>query len=119
MGKTFKMSFKEKVLRKWTVGLNINDSEKNWTPGAHLPQPWGIIHVYYHNIQTSSPLNAWPIKAKFHVKHLLNGGINVYINNQGHMTKMAAMPIYGINPSKIFFSGTGGPISKKLGMKYR
>ena len=39
----------------------------------------------------------------------------MYINNQGHMTKMAAMPIYGINPSKIFFSGTGGPISKKLG----
>ena len=22
----------------------------------------------------------------------------MYINNQGHMTKMAAMPIYGINP---------------------
>ena len=38
----------------------------------------------------------------------------MYINNQGHMAKMAAMPIYGINPSKIFFSGTGGPISKKL-----
>ena len=31
----------------------------------------------------------------------------------GHMTKMAAMPIYGINLSKIFFSGTGGPISTK------
>ena len=34
------------------------------------------------------------------------------------MTKMAAMPIYGKNPSKIF-SGTGGQISKKLGMKHR
>ena len=33
------------------------------------------------------------------------------------MTKMAAMPIYGINPSKIF-SGNGGPISKKLGVKH-
>ena len=43
----------------------------------------------------------------------------MYINNPGHMTKMAAMPIYGKNPSKIFFSGTGGPISKKLGMKHR
>ena len=41
----------------------------------------------------------------------------MYINNQGHMTKMAAMPIYGKNPSKIF-SGTGGPISKKLGVKH-
>ena len=32
----------------------------------------------------------------------------MYINDPGHMTKMAAMPIYGKNPSKIFFSGTGG-----------
>ena len=41
------------------------------------------------------------------------------INNPGHMTKMAAMPIYGKNPSKFFFSGTTGPISTKLGMKHR
>ena len=34
------------------------------------------------------------------------------------MTKMAAMPIYGKNPSKIFFSGTRRPISKKLGVKH-
>ena len=41
----------------------------------------------------------------------------MYINNSGHMTKMAAMPIYGKNTSKI--SGTGGPISKKVGLKHR
>ena len=35
------------------------------------------------------------------------------------MTKMAVMPIYGKNPLEIFFSGTGGPISKKLGMEHR
>ena len=35
------------------------------------------------------------------------------------MTKMAAMPIYGKNPLKIFFSRTNGPISSKLGMKHR
>ena len=34
----------------------------------------------------------------------------------GHMTKMAAMPIYGKHPSKIFFTGTGRSISTKLGM---
>ena len=28
-------------------------------------------------------------------------GINVFINNPGHMTKVAAMPIYGKNPFKI------------------
>ena len=43
----------------------------------------------------------------------------MFINNPGHMTKMAAMPIYGKYPSKFFFSGTGGPISTKLGMKHR
>ena len=43
----------------------------------------------------------------------------MYINDPGHMTKMAAMPIYGKNPSKIFFSGTGGPISTKLGQKHQ
>ena len=43
----------------------------------------------------------------------------MYIRNPGHMTKMAAMPIYGKNPSKIFFSRTGGLISTKLGMKHR
>ena len=34
----------------------------------------------------------------------------------GHMTKMDAMPIYGENPSKIFFTRTGMPISTKLDM---
>ena len=35
----------------------------------------------------------------------------------GHMTKMAAMPIYGKNLSRIFFTVTCGPISTKLGMQ--
>ena len=60
----------------------------------------------------------WPIKAKFYMKHLLEGGSNVFINNPGHMTKMAAMPIYGKNPSKFFFSGTTG-LSKKLDMMHQ
>ena len=41
------------------------------------------------------------------------------INDPGHMTKMAAMPIYGKNLSKIFFSGSGGPISTRHGMKHQ
>ena len=43
----------------------------------------------------------------------------MYINNLGHMTKMAAMPIYGKNPSKIFYSETYRLISRKLGVKHR
>ena len=39
----------------------------------------------------------WPIKAKFYVEPRWEGGLKVYINGPGHMTKMAAMPIYGKN----------------------
>ena len=42
--------------------------------------------------------------------------MKIWWNDAGHMTKMAAMPIYGKNPSKIFFPGTGRPISMKLGV---
>ena len=42
--------------------------------------------------------------------------MKIYQHDAGHMTKMAATPIYGKNPSKICFSGNGGPISTKLGM---
>ena len=41
--------------------------------------------------------------------------MKLYLQDAGHMTKIAAEPIYGKNPSKIFFSGTGGPISTKVG----
>ena len=59
---------------------------------------------------------AWPIKAKFDVEPPWVGGTKVCSRQLGHMTKMAAMPIYGKNPIKIFFSRTGWPIFTKLGM---
>ena len=37
---------------------------------------------------------AWQIKANFHVEPPWEGGNKVYMNDLGHMTKMAAMPIY-------------------------
>ena len=42
----------------------------------------------------------------------------MYINNLGHMTKMATMPIYDKNPSNIFFSETNRLISMKLDVKH-
>ena len=59
---------------------------------------------------------AWPIKAKFYVEPPWVGGTKVCSRHLSHMTKMAATPIYGKNPSKIFFSRTGRPIFTKLGM---
>ena len=59
---------------------------------------------------------AWQIKAKFYVEPPWVGGTKFCSRHLGHMTKMAAMPIYGENPSKIFFSRTGRLIFTKLGM---
>ena len=67
------------------------------------------VHIFKH-------LLLWNRLAKFYVEPPWEGGTKVYINGPGHMTKMAAMPIYGKNPSKIFFFRTSGPIFTKLGM---
>ena len=42
--------------------------------------------------------------------------MKIYERDAGHMTKMAATPIYGKNSLKIFFSWTGRPIFTKLGI---
>ena len=41
-----------------------------------------------------------PIKTKFHVESPWDRGTKVRLNGPGHMTKMAAMPIYGKNLEK-------------------
>ena len=38
-----------------------------------------------------------PLEAKFHMESPCNGRMKVCSNGPGHMTKMAAMPIYGKN----------------------
>ena len=40
------------------------------------------------------------IEAKFHVEPLWDRGTKVCSNGPGHMTTMAAMPIYGKNMAK-------------------
>ena len=53
-----------------------------------------------------------PIKAKFYVEPPWEGGKKVYINGQGHMTKMTAMPIYGKSYR------TNSPLILKPGMEH-
>ena len=55
-------------------------------------------------------------ETKFHMKAHGRKEIKIYSNKFGHMTKMAAITIYGKNPSKILFSGTNRLIAMKLGM---
>ena len=78
--------------------------------------PASVRPFTFSNISSET---AWPIKAKFYVEPPWERGTKVYINGPGHMTKMAPTLIYGKNPSKIFFSKTGGPIFTKLGMYNR
>ena len=59
---------------------------------------------------------AGPIKAKFHMEPRWDGETKVCSRGLGRMTKMAATPIYGKNPSKIFFSRTKGPMTLWLGI---
>ena len=61
---------------------------------------------------------AGQIKAKFLCGASLGRGMEICSGHLGHMTKMAAMPIYGKNHSKIF-SGASGPICKKLGVTHQ
>ena len=44
--------------------------------------------------------------------------MKIHQHNAGHMTKIAAMPIYGKNTFKIF-TGTTGPILAKLCLKHQ
>ena len=60
---------------------------------------------------------AWPIKNKFDVKPSLEEGTEVCIKSLGHMTKMAAMLIYGENLKELF-SRTKRPMILKPGMQY-
>ena len=52
----------------------------------------GAIYMYLTFSETAQPM-----KAKFYVELPLGGGTKIHTNGLGHMTKMAAMPMYGKN----------------------
>ena len=59
-------------------------------------RPSSVV-VFRPQFQTSSPLKLLGQSKPNFIWSLLGkgGGTKVYINGPGHMTKMAAMPIYG------------------------
>ena len=70
-----------------------------YTHGSGV-RPSVVVRPFtFSNVFSSE--TALPIKAKFYLEPPWEGGTKVYINGPGHMTKMAAMPIYSKNPSKI------------------
>ena len=88
-------------------------SKKSTSPLFSSPEPLGsqgelIVYPYsvgrcrrrcrrQQCLNIFSSETALPIKAKFYVEPPWEGGTKVYINGPGHMTKMAAMPLYGKN----------------------
>ena len=64
-------------------------------PWIRLPLSSSVRLFTFSNVFCSE--TAWPIKAKFNVEPPWEGGTVVCINGPGHMTKMAAKPIYGKN----------------------
>ena len=56
------------------------------------------------------------IEIKFHIKTSLDAGTKVCESGQGHMTKMAAIPIYVKNPLNVLYSRTRRLITLGLGM---
>ena len=66
-------------------------------PWIRRPSSSSVRPSTFSNIFSET---AWPIKAKFYVEPPWEGGTKVCINGPGHMTKMAAMPIYGKNLKK-------------------
>ena len=76
---------------------------------AHIGVP-----SIYQNIVFSQIVG--PIELKFHVKTPYAKLANFYTKYFSHMTKMAAMPIYGKKPLKIFFVRTRRPVTLGLGM---
>ena len=70
-----------------------------------------------HSTNILSSETTGPIKAKFHTDPQWAEEMKVSSPHQGHMTKMAATPIYDKNTLKIF-SGTKGPLALGLGMQH-
>ena len=59
-----------------------------------------------------------PIKVKFHMDPPRDKETKVCSKGPAHMTKLAAMPIYGITFKKISFSGTKWPMTLNVGMQH-
>ena len=82
--------------------------------GHFLTVAQGHLHMKIKTGFSQIPLGHF--EPNFVCKLSGTGKMKICQHDDGHMTKMAAMPIYEKLPSKIFFSETGVPISTKLGM---
>ena len=88
------------------ASIFISSPEPSGSQGELIVYPYSGVrcrlcrcrrHRCQQCLNIFSSETALPIKAKFYVEPPWEGGTKVCINGPGHMTKMAAMPIYGKN----------------------
>ena len=99
MGKTVTKSFNGGKLSAKDYIDGIILFMKKMTSGGCLPLSWGRIYVYNHYFQASSlkPIDqSMPISCE----SSLGSGKERLCKGTGHMTKMAAIPIYVKNLQK-------------------
>ena len=84
--------------------LLVSSPEPSGSQGELIVYPYSGVrcrrcrrHRRQQCLNIFSSETALPIKAKFYVEPPWEGGTKLCINGPGHMTKMAAMPIYGKN----------------------
>ena len=74
--------------------------------------------VVAHHFQTSSPKPLGQLKSNFIWSLHVIGERKFVRGDLGHLTKMAATPIYGKKLLEIFSSGTKGPMTLGLGIQH-
>ena len=105
------------------IKVRVFSSPEPKAPGELIGWEGSVVRlsvrpsVVRPQFQTTSPLKLLgPIATKFHTQPPGPLGKKSCSNGLGHMTNMAAMPIYGKNPKKIFFSRTTRPMTLKFSM---
>ena len=99
----------------------VSSPEPSGSQGELIVYPWSgvrcpsasvVVRPHFSNIFSSE--TAWPIKAKFYVEPPWGGGTKFYINDPGHMTKMAAMLKNAQNLKKSSSPEPAGRFSRNL-----
>ena len=83
------------------IGLIVSSPEPSGSQGELIVYPYSGLRCRHccrrrrQQCLNISSETALPIKAKFYMEPRWEGETKVYTNGPGHMTKVAAMPIYG------------------------
>ena len=81
------------------VFFSIPEPKTHWWAYRIGRPPLSVI-CHPHSLNIFSSETAGPVKVKFHIEPPWDGGKKVCSTGLGHMTKLAAMPIYGKNLKK-------------------